>query len=75
MSSCSARHDFVMQFIDIARNGIPFSLTLPVQPKSLEEMSKSELDAKIEHSYNQALARQGKPMNEVFEEIERKHED
>ena len=57
----------------IARNGVPFSLTLPTQPKSLEEMSKSELDAKLQHSYDQALARQGKPMTEVFDAIERKH--
>ena len=58
----------------IARNGIPFSITLPVQPKSLEEMSKAELDAKLDHSYEQAISRQGKPMNEVFEAIERKHD-
>jgi len=57
----------------IARNGVPFSLTLPTQPKSLEEMSKSELDAKLQHSYDQALARQGRPMNEVFDAIKRKH--
>ena len=57
----------------IARKGVPFSLTLPALPKSLEEMTKAELDAKLQHSYEQALARQGKPMDEVFERIEGKH--
>ena len=57
----------------IARNGVPFSLTLPSQPKSLEEITKSELDAKLRHSHEQALARQGKPMDEIFDAIERKH--
>ena len=58
----------------IARNGVPFSLTLPTPPKSLEDISKAELDAKLQHSYDQARARQGRPVNEVFEAIERKHE-
>ncbi len=57
----------------IARNGIPFSLTLPSEPISLEEMDKSELDAKLRHSYEQARSRQGKPLNDVFNAIERKH--
>ena len=34
----------------IARNGIPFSITLPPSPRSL-----------------------GKPMDEIFDEIERRH--
>lgn len=57
----------------IARNGIPFSITLPTKPKSLEEMSKSELDVKLSHSYEQALSQKGKPMDEVFDALERKH--
>ncbi len=57
----------------IVRKGIPFSLTLPEQPKSLEEMSRSELDSKLEHSYNQAIARQGSPIDDTFDRIERKH--
>jgi len=46
----------------IARNGIPFSLTLPTVPKSLEEMTTSELDGKLQHSYDQARSRQGRPL-------------
>ena len=57
----------------IARNGIPFSITLPTKPRSLDELTQSELDAKLQHSYEQALSRQGKPMDEVFDEIERRH--
>jgi len=57
----------------IARNGVPFSITLPTKPRSLDELTQSELDAKLQHSYEQALTRQGKPMDEVFDKIERKH--
>ena len=56
----------------IARNGVPFSITLPTKPRSLDELTQSELDAKLQHSYEQALTRQGKPMDEVFDKIERK---
>ena len=57
----------------IARNGVPFSITLPTKPRSLDELTQSELDAKLQHNYEQALSRQGKPMDEVFDEIERRH--
>lgn len=57
----------------IARNGVPFSITLPTKPRSLDELTQSELDAKLQHSYEQALTRQGKPMDEVFDKIKRKH--
>ena len=57
----------------IARNGVPFSLTLPARSKSLEEMTHSELDAKLQHSYEQALNRQGKRMDDVFDAIERNY--
>ena len=57
----------------IARNGVPFSITLPTKPRSLDELTQSELDAKLQHSYEQALSRQGKRMDEVFDEIERRH--
>ena len=57
----------------IARNGVPFSITLPTKPRTLDELTQSELDAKLQHSYEQALTRQGKPMDEVFDKIKRKH--
>lgn len=49
-----------------------FKLFSFVCKKSLEEMSTSELDANLQHSYEHAFARQSQPMIEVFAEIERK---
>ena len=53
----------------IARNSVPFSITLPPSLRSLDELTKSVLDAKLQRSYEQALSRHGKPMDE----IERRH--
>ena len=55
----------------ILQNGVPFSLTIPNHPKTLDEMSKAELDAKLQHSYDQAISGQGRPVTEVFDELER----
>lgn len=55
----------------IYKNGIPFSLTLPSQPRALDDLSKAELDAKLRHSYEQSLAGEGRPFREVFDELER----
>ena len=55
----------------ILQNGVPFSLTIPNRPKTLDEMSKAELDAKLQHSYDQAISGQGRPAMEVFDELER----
>ena len=55
----------------IFRKGIPFSLTIPAEPRTLDSMSKEELDAKLKHSYEQALAGQYRPFDEVFDELER----
>ena len=54
----------------IIQRGVPISMTLT---NPLENMSKELLDAKLQHSYNQAQARQGKPLNEVFADLEAKH--
>lgn len=55
----------------IIRQGIPFSLTLSRGAKPLSEMSIDELNEKLEHSYAQSLAGQGRPYNEVFDDLER----
>lgn len=55
----------------IYRQGIPFSLTIPQEPKTLDSMSDTELNAKLQHSYEQSLAGEGRPFNEVFDELER----
>ncbi len=55
----------------IYTHGVPFSLTIPVEPKAFDSMSDAELNTKLEHSYKQALAGEGRPYNEVFDELER----
>ena len=55
----------------IFRKGIPFSLTIPTEPRTLDLMSKEELDEKLQHSYEQALAGKYRPLDEAFDEIER----
>ena len=55
----------------IYRKGIPFSLTIPSEPKALDDMSVGEIDAKLQHSYDQALANEGRPLEAVFNELER----
>lgn len=55
----------------IYKHGVPFPLTIPQEPRTLDMMSKAELDAKLEHSYAQSLAGEGRPFDEVFDELER----
>lgn len=55
----------------IYRNGIPFPMTVPDMPKTIDAMTDSELVAKLQHSYEQALAGQGRPFKEVFDDLER----
>ena len=55
----------------IYRNGIPFPLTIPEIPKTIDSMTDAELAAKLQHSYEQALAGEGRPFKEVFDDLER----
>lgn len=55
----------------IYHNGVPFSLTVPREPQTIDSMSESELDAKLQHSYAQYLAGQGRPIDDVFDDLER----
>ena len=57
----------------IIQKAVPFSMTLTQQPMALDSMTKSQLDEKLQHSYDQAVARQGRPLDEVFSDIEKKH--
>ena len=50
----------------------PFSLTIPLEPKTPDTMSIAELDAKLQHSYEQSLAGAGRPFEQVFDELERR---
>ena len=56
----------------IYRRGIPFALTVPSMPKTLDAMTAEELNAKLQHSYEQSLTGQGRPYEEVFDELERR---
>ena len=51
--------------------GVPFSLTIPTEPRTVDAMSDAELDAKLHHSYAQSIAGEGRPMSEVFDDLER----
>lgn len=55
----------------IYHHGVPFSLTIPLEPKTIDAMSDAELDAKLQHSYAQSLAGEGRPMSDVFDDLER----
>ena len=55
----------------IYRRGVPFSLTVPAEPKTLDSMTKAEFDAKLQHSYGQSLKGEGRPFEAVFDELER----
>lgn len=57
----------------VLQNGVPFSLTIPKTPRTLADMSKAELNARLQHSYEQAHRHEGRPAAEVFADIERKH--
>ena len=59
------------QIID--KGGIPFSLT--IRKDDNFGYTDEELNAKLEHSYQQVLRREGAPMNEVFDRLERKYAD
>lgn len=50
---------------------VPFSLTLPHEPQTIDAMTNNALNAKLQHSYEQALAGEGRPYTEVFDELER----
>lgn len=39
----------------IYHHGVPFPLTIPSEPRTIDAMSDAELDAKLQHSYTQSL--------------------
>lgn len=55
----------------IYQHGVPFPLNVPREPLTMDAMSESELNARLQHSYEQSLAGEGRPYKEVFEELER----
>lgn len=55
----------------IYRRGIPFSLTVPAEPKTLDAMSDGALDEMLQHSYAQSTANEGRPLGDVFDDLEK----
>lgn len=55
----------------IYRRGVPFPLVVPAEPKTLDSVTKAELDAKLQRSYEQSLNGEGRPFDAVFDELER----
>ena len=54
----------------IYRHGIPFALTIPSEPETLDTMSKADLDAKLRFSYDQSVAGKGRLLEDVFDDLE-----
>ncbi len=44
----------------------------PRQPQTLDTMTDAELNAKLQHSYEQATTGKGRPFREVFDELEQR---
>lgn len=55
----------------IYHQGVPFSLTIPSVPKTLDTMTRTELDQKLQRSYEQSVAGEGRPFADVFADLER----
>ena len=41
------------------------------EPRTIDSLTNADLDAKLSHSYAQAIAGEGKPLDEVFDELEK----
>ena len=54
----------------IYKRGVPFSLTIPEEPRTFDSLSPEELNAKLARSYEQSLRSEGRPFAEVFNELE-----
>ena len=57
----------------IARNGLPFSLTIPRQDELELDLSDLELNERLERGYQQVVRREGRPLDDVFDDLERKY--
>ena len=44
---------------------------IPDEPQTLDAMTDAELDAKLQHSYAQSVAGKGRPLKDVFDDLER----
>ena len=56
----------------IMTRSIPFSLSLPREPISIEEMDEKTFNSMMEQGYQQALNGESRPIEEVFADIRKK---
>ena len=56
----------------IMTRSIPFSLTRPREPISIEEMDEKSFNTMMEQGYQQALNGESRPIEEVFADIRKK---
>ena len=52
-------------------NALEDELTIPDELKMIDSMTDTELNAKLQHSFEQSLKGEGRPFEEVFDEVER----
>lgn len=57
----------------IYTNGLPFSLTLPPSVPTIEDLSEEEFDNMMRESFERMKNGDGKSIDEVFDEVRRKH--
>ena len=55
----------------IYTKGIPFSLTIQHEPRTMDDLSSTELIQKLQHSHYQAQNNQGRSLDDVFADLER----
>lgn len=55
----------------IMTRSVPFRIALPPEPKTFDSMTTDERNAMFEHSYAQAMAGEGRPAKEVFNDLKR----
>lgn len=53
----------------ILRNGIPFSVTVPQEPRTRDTMTDAEFNAMIAEGFRQAEAGESRPADEAFNSI------
>ena len=53
----------------IVHNGIPFSLSLPAAPVSLDDLTREQFDAMLEKGLAEAKSGSGMDLHEAFSEL------
>ena len=56
----------------IFNNGIPFPITVPKEPATMDSLTENELSQKLYHSFLQSMIAEGKPVDKVLDNIDAK---